>query len=324
MSRLLEQITRRSLVFLPLDPETILKVFQTESDEDIFQASHLITRRCASRVFDVCTIVNAKSGHCTEDCHWCAQSRHWPTDVNITPIIPADHTDKALDRAEQLGIKKFSFVTSGRKLSKRETEEIRPRITQAASRPSLQVCGSFGLMDEAAFRSLKAAGLHRVHCNLETGEAFFPSVCTTHTQQEKIATLKAALRADLEICSGGLFGIGERFEDRVELAFRLRKLSVPSIPLNFLTPIPGTPLADAHPLSPSDILRTVALVRVVNPGAYLRFAGGLGRMSRATIEQGLYVGMNSAIVGDFLTTSGLNVKTILELAENSGYRTGAS
>ena len=318
---LLTKLTRRSLVMLPLEPQEIIELFETATDEELFKASHLITERCASRHFDVCTIVNAKSGRCTEDCHWCAQSRHWKTNVAVTPILPVDGTKRALDRAESLNIRKFSFVTSGRKLSVNETKALSVHIVEAAARPKMEVCASLGLMDEKALKLLKASGLKRVHCNLETGKDFFPKVCTTHTREDKIVTLKAARRADLDICSGGLFGMGEAFEDRVELAFQLRDLSVPSIPLNFLTPIPGTPLENARALTASDVLRTIALFRFVNPKAYLRFAGGLAGLSHETLKRGLYTGINSAIVGDFLTTAGLSVEKMLDLARDAGYRT---
>lgn len=318
---LLTDLTRRSLVMLPQKPQKILELFETTSDEELFKASHLITERCASRRFDVCTIVNAKSGRCTEDCRWCAQSRHWKTNVAVTPILSDDDTKRALDRAELLKIRKFSFVTSGRKLSVNETQELSAHIAQAAARPNMEICASLGLMDEKVLRLLRASGLTRVHCNLETGKDFFQKVCTTHTREDKIVTLKAARRADLDICSGGLFGMGETFEDRVELAFQLRDLSVPSIPLNFLSPIPGTPLENARALTASDVLRTIALFRFVNPKAYLRFAGGLAGLSHDTLRRGLYTGINSAIVGDFLTTAGLNAEKMLVLAREAGYST---
>lgn len=317
---LLTKLTRRALVSLPLDPAELTELFESTDETEIFRASHLITERCASKVFDVCTIVNAKSGECTEDCRWCAQSRHWKTGVKIMPILPADSAEAALDRAEALGIGKFSFVTSGRKISRRETEVMSERIKRAAKRPGMQICASFGLMDEGALEKLKQAGLSRVHCNLETGRDYFPKVCTTHTREEKIATLRAARRVGLDICSGGLFGMGECFEDRLELALQLRELSVPSIPLNFLTPIAGTPLENARTLSASDVLKTIALFRFVNPSAQLRFAGGLSTLSKETIKKGLYTGINSAIVGDFLTTAGLTVESMLSLAKETGYR----
>lgn len=320
---LLTEITRRALVSLPIEPADLIRLFRTTPEEDLFRASHLITERRASRRFDVCTIVNAKSGRCTEDCHWCAQSRHWETHVKVTPIVPLTDTARALDTAQKHHIRKFSFVTSGRKLSMRETREIEAHIREAAARPGMEVCASLGLMDDKALRLLKASGLTRLHCNLETGRDYFPKVCTTHTRDDKIATLKAARRADLELCSGGLFGMGERFEDRVELAFTLRDLDIRSIPLNFLTPIAGTPMENVRALPASDVLKTIALFRFVNPAAFLRFAGGLGGLSQETVKKGLYVGVNSAIVGDFLTTAGLSIGRMLEFAREAGYQTDA-
>ena len=160
--------------------------------------------------------------------------------------MPATRGESAAARALEHGIRRLSFVTSGRKLSARELREIRP-VVEAAASTGLEVCASMGLLTEPELTGLREAGLVRYHCNLETGPDFFPKVCTTHTQADKIRTLEAARRAGLELCSGGLFGMGETMADRIDLACGLRRLEIPSIPLNFLIPIPGTPLANRPP-----------------------------------------------------------------------------
>lgn len=190
--------------------------------DELVEAAHLVTTKCASRVFNFCTIVNAKSGRCAEDCRWCSQSSKWTTNAPVFPIVPATRGESAAARALEHGIRRLSFVTSGRKLSARELREIRP-VVEAAASTGLEVCASMGLLTEPELTSLREAGLVRYHCNLETGPNFFPKVCTTHTQTDKIRTLEAARRAGLELCSGGLFGMGETIADRIDLACGLRR-----------------------------------------------------------------------------------------------------
>ncbi|MGN1150176.1 MAG: biotin synthase BioB, partial [Sutterella sp.] len=287
--------------------------------EELFKAAHALTHALAPRRFNLCTIVNAKSGRCGEDCRWCAQSSRYQTGVKVFPIIDRARSRAGAERAAELGISRFSYVTSGRKLSARELREVHALAASDRDVPGIELCASLGLLTQKELRELKDAGLVRYHCNLETGPAFFSKVCSTHTQTDKIATLRAARRVGLEICSGGLFGMGETMRNRAELALLLRSLSVPSIPLNFLVPIPGTPLENQPPLSDEEVLRIVALFRFANPTAYLRFAGGRMRLSDETVRRALWIGVNSAITGDLLTTCGSAVEEDRKLAAAAGY-----
>ena len=290
--------------------------------EALFRAAHALTRARSPRQFNLCTIVNAKSGRCGEDCRWCAQASRYQTGVKVFPIIDRARSRAGAERAAELGISRFSYVTSGRKLSARELREIHALAASDREVPGIELCASLGLLTEKELRGLKAAGIVRYHCNLETGPAFFPKVCSTHSQAEKVAVLRAARRAGLDICSGGLFGMGETMRDRAELALLLRSLDVPSIPLNFLVPIPGTPLEHQPPLGDEEVLRIVALFRFANPSAYLRFAGGRMRLSEGTVRRALLIGVNSAITGDLLTTCGSAVEEDRRLAAEAGYIVG--
>lgn len=301
-----------------------LAFLEAFSDLDaLAQAAHLVTRRCASPVFNFCTIVNAKSGKCAEDCRWCSQSSKWTTASPVFPIVPVDRAASAARRALSHDIRRLSFVTAGRKLSARELREVRPLVAGAAAE-GLEVCASMGLLTESELSNLRDAGLVRYHCNLETSPAFFPQVCTTHTQADKIRTLEAARRAGLELCSGGLFGMGETMADRIDLALELRRLEIPSIPLNFLIPIPGTPLEDRPPMTHEEVVRTVSVFRLVNPSACLRFAGGRQNLAPETARAALFAGINGAIAGDLLTTPGSSVEAERRLVLEAGYRLEAS
>ena len=237
----------------------------------------------------------------------------------VFPIVSVDRASSAARRAFSHDIRRLSFVTASRKLYARELREVRPLVSGAAAE-GLEVCASMGLLTESELSTLREAGLVRYHCNLETGPAFFPQVCTTHTQADKIRTLEAARRAGLELCSGGLLGMGETMADRIDLALELRRLEIPSIPLNFLIPIPGTPLADRPPMTHEEVVRTVSVFRLVNPSACLRFAGGSQNLAPETARAALFAGINGAIAGHLLTSPGSSVEAERRLVLEAGYQ----
>lgn len=184
-------------------------------------------------IFDICTIINGKSGRCSEDCKYCAQSAHYKTLIDEYPLLGTDEiVEQAAHNAEN-GVLRYSIVTSGRSLSSKEVVQVCESIRSIKEKVDIEVCVSFGLLDEDSFARIKEAGASRVHCNLETSRRFFDEVCTTHTYDEKIATLKAARNAGLSICSGGIMGLGETMDDRIEMAFTLKELGVRSVPINF-------------------------------------------------------------------------------------------
>lgn len=287
--------------------------------EELRQAADEIRRKVCGNGFDLCTIVNAKCGRCSEDCRYCAQSAHYRTACEES--YPLLSTQELLEDARsnaQQGVLRYSMVTSGRRLSEEEVEQACESIRRIRAEVPIEVCVSFGLLDEVQFRKIKAAGASRVHCNLESSARYFPSVCTTHTYEEKIRTLQAAKRAGLSICSGGILGLGETMEDRIDMVLTARELGVKSIPVNLLNPIPGTPYENRVPLDNEEACRCVALFRFLIPDASIRLAGGRGLLGDKG-EACFLSGANAAISGDMLTTAGITVETDMELLRSSGF-----
>ena len=312
------EITQKALQDKPLCTEEILYL-TTCSLDDLTLAAQKITQSLHDSMFDLCSIINAKSGKCSEDCKWCAQSAHFKTKIDTYALLSTEACLKEAQYNEAQGIHRFSLVTSGKKLSNLDLKRVTRTYQTLREKTKLQLCASFGLMNEEELATLYQAGVRRYHCNLETSPTYFSKLCSTHTQDQKIATIQAAKAVGMDVCSGGIIGMGETLWDRCMLAHTLRGLDVLSIPINILMPIAGTPLAESKSLSQTELLQTIALFRIINPKAKLRFSGGRTKLSHTSQEKALKMGVNAAIVGDLLTTIGSSVEDDMQLFENAGF-----
>jgi biotin synthase len=272
-----------------------------------------VRHRSKGRTIDLCAIINAKSGRCSEDCTFCAQSAHYPTRIKKYSLRSESDLLEAAGQARASGAARFSLVTSGRSLLRpKELERVCRVISSLAGKGMISPCASLGLLTPELAEALKKAGLVRYHHNLETGPKYYPSICTTHSFSDRLATLRLAREAGFSLCSGGIFGLGETLDDRLEMAFLLKKMQVDSVPLNFLNPIPGTPLASQPPLPPLEILKSIALFRLILPEADIRTCGGRENSLR-TLQPLMYLaGCNGTMIGNYLTTAGRNPETDIQ------------
>ncbi len=273
---------------------------------------------CGNKI-SLCSIISGKSGNCSENCKFCAQSGFHNTSFESYGFLEKEKIVEDCKRHCKAGVHRYSIVTVGRALNGIDfNKAVNAYKSMREECPEIGLCASHGLLSCEQLKMLKNSGVTRYHCNIETSQNYFSKICTTHSFKDKINTIKAAKRAGLEICSGGIIGMGETMEDRIDMAFILAGLEVNSIPINILTPIKNTPLENAEPLSEDEIIRTVAVFRFINPSADIRIAAGRSKMSDNGIKA-FFSGANATITGDFLTTTGSTINKDKEMFSNNGF-----
>lgn len=287
--------------------------------EEICAAANEIREHFCGNNFDMCSIINGKSGRCSENCKYCAQSAFYNTQIEEYPLLDTETLVEQAKYNDERGVLRYSIVTSAKKLSDQEVDRVCASIRRIRKKTGIAVCASFGLLDEKQFIKLKDAGVSRVHNNLETSRRNFPNVCTTHSYDDKIESIKAAQRAGLNVCSGGIMGLGETMEDRIDMALTIRELGIRSIPVNMLNPIPGTPYENNKKLTNEDMCRIVAVYRFLVPNASIRLAGGRGLLEDKGVRC-FQSGANAAISGDMLTTSGVSIEQDMKILDRLGYK----
>ncbi len=274
-------------------------------------------------VVSLCAIANARSGSCPEDCAFCAQSEHHGTGSPVYGLRSGDDLAEAARKAQASGADAFCIVASGRGPEGREFDEFLDRVREVRDAISINLHVSVGRLDREKARSLRAAGVTSANHNLETSERFFPSICTTHTRAERARGVELLLEEGLAPCSGGIFGMGETWEDRVELALSLRSIGVRCVPVNFLNPVPGTPLGGRPVIPAREALRVLALLRFLLPDADIRTCGGRERVLGGLQSRMFDAGASSTMLGDYLTTTGRPAAEDIALIESLGLRTKA-
>ncbi len=285
---------------------------------DLLAAAYRVRHQAFGNTVQLFFLMNAKSGLCPEDCGYCSQSKVSEAEIPRYNLLSAPKLMDAARLAAERQSKTFCIVISARGPTQREIDfvcEITPRIKQEYG---LNICACLGLLTPEQARRLAEAGVDKVNHNLNTSERYYGEVCSTHTYADRVATLEACRSAGLELCSGGIMGMGESADDLVDMAFELRELEVESIPLNFLNSIDGTPLEHVDRLTPRDCLRGLAMMRLVNPAAEIRIAGGREIHLGSLQPLGLYAA-NSIFVGDYLTTKGQLPEADYKMIEELGF-----
>ncbi|MBT5472346.1 MAG: biotin synthase BioB [Nitrospina sp.] len=302
-----------------------LESFTHEELDYLFIGTDRIRDRFKGDDVKICSIVNAKSGRCVEDCSFCGQSSSFKTDAPETELMSVEEMVAAAKEAEAFGANEFSIVASGTKMDDRkELDRVIEAVRRIKAETNLETCCSLGLMELEHLKELKAAGLDRCHHNLETAASFFDKIVTTHTYEDEIKAVQNAKEAGLQVCVGGIFGMGETFSQRVELAFSIRELGTQSLPVNFLKPIDGTGLDHLETIEYYDALKTIALLRLVLPKIDLFVCGGREEVMTNQQEQLFTAGANGILGGNYLTTKGQDPKRDIEMIESLGLRPVAS
>lgn len=282
---------------------------------ELIVKANKIRRKFAQDGVELCNILNAKSGTCSQDCKFCAQSAHHKTNAQAYPLKSKQEMLLAAKRAKEIGAERFDIVTSGDKLSEQDFSVIVEAIGEITQKIKIKMCASLGSMDDQKFSLLKKAGLTRYHHNLETSPRFFPKIVSTHTFADRLKTIKAAKRAGLEVCSGGIIGMGETMDDRIQMALILKKLKVDSVPLNILVPIAGTPLGKRSVLSPEEVIRTIAIFRIILKDKIIKIAAGRESVLKDFQALGFMAGANGMLIGGYLTIKGRSVQEDQKLVE---------
>ncbi len=288
-----------------LTKEDYLKLYDKSLDE-LIDISHKITLENFDNTVEACSIISAKTGECSENCKYCAQSKHNHAKIECHPLLDVETVKKAALSAKENGATRFCIVTSGRVPTGEDFQNILKMIREVASIDGLHCCASLGLLSEEQIKQIKEAGVERYNHNINTSENYHPNICTTHNFSDRVKTVKTIQKHGIEACCGVIIGMGETREDRIDMALSLKELNPKTVPINFLNPIKGTPLEEYESkIDEEEILKTICIFRIILPKALLRYAGGrTTRLSKYNQKMGIIAGINSVLVGNYLTTCG--------------------
>jgi biotin synthase len=312
------ELTNRIIAGYRLTREDDRSIFMDTPIEELSEGAYRLQKQFCGNHIDLCTIVNGRSGRCGEDCKYCAQAGRHKTGVDTYAFLAQNELIAHAKANQDAGANRFSIVTSGGALCGQEFEKAIEAYKEMRRTLTIDLCASHGLLTRSQFRRLREAGVTSYHHNIETSERYFPEICTTHTYADRIRTIKMAQAEGLCVCSGGIIGMGETWEDRFDMAFALQELGIESIPLNSLMAIPGTPLEHLAPISGEDILRTIAIFRFINPTANIRLGAGR-KLLPENGATAFLAGASASITGNMLTTSGTTIAEDVELIKELGF-----
>jgi len=320
MNKEIEKTANLVLQDILLNKEQITGLCSISTDcyDDLLYWANKIRVKNFGNKIKVCSIVPGRLGGCNQDCKFCAQSARYDSGFVKPEVLTDEQILAAAKDAKEKGVPNFGIVYSGKAVSEEELKRLENLIRKITSDYQLGMCASLGIISQEQAKRLADAGLKRYNHNLETSERHFPDIVTTHKYADRINTIKAAQSAGLGICAGGIFGIGETEDDRVDMALELRDLGVDTIPMNFLHPIKGTPLGDQETLKPKQILRIIALYRFILPKVNLKIAGGRVLNLRDTQSWIFYAGATSMLSGNYLTTAGRSVTEDMQMLKDLG------
>ncbi|MGN0438033.1 MAG: biotin synthase BioB [Lachnospiraceae bacterium] len=314
----IQQLAKDIIAGRRLTREDDLSFFETVDLEQLAAGANAIREALCSNHVDLCTIINGRGGRCSENCKFCAQSAHNHTGCEEHGMLEPEVVLEDCRKREAAGVHAYSIVTAGRTVEGKELDTLVHTYELLHKECHVRLCASHGLISEEAFTRLKEAGVTMYHANIETSKRNFPNICTTHTYEDKIREIKLAKAAGMTVCSGGIIGMGEDWQDRLDMAVSLAELEIESIPINALIPVKGTPLGDVKPLTENEIIRTVAMFRFMNPKAYIRMAAGRNYFSDGGRRLFLS-GVNATITGDMLTTVGNNTEQDKAMLKDMGF-----
>ena len=320
--REIHEVAERVLQGGKISPEEAERFIELDTWPDVLGLASEATRireKFTGKEVDLCALVNAKSGQCAEDCKFCSQSGHYSTDVSNYALMDAEQIVERARQAKEFGAKRFCIVTATRGLSDRDLPVICEAVRRVKEEVGILPECSLGFVTDEQLEKLKAAGMTRYNHNLETSESHFPEICTTHTYRDRLSTLRQLRKHGLEICSGGILGLGESRKERLELAFALAEMEVECAPINVLNPRPGTPLEEETPPDPMEVIKTIAVFRFILPKSKLELGGGREVNLRDFQSLAFLAGANSLIIGGYLTTRGRQPAQDLALLKDLGF-----
>ncbi len=314
---IIKELEDRVLKGYKISFDEAMQLVSSEEYEELFAAANKIREKFRNNKVDLCTIMNAKSGKCSENCKFCAQSAHYSTEASVYALKSEEEIIKEAKENESCGAHRFSLVTSGKAINEEDFEKIVNIYKRLKKETNLKLCASLGCITYLQAVQLKKAGVEKYHHNVETSSSFYNEICSTHSYEDRISTIRNILDAGLDMCCGGIIGMGESMEDRIKMAFEIKELGIKSVPINILNPVKGTPLENSEIIDSLEALKIFSVYRFILPDASIRYAGGRTSLGEYQ-SKGLKAGVDGVLVGNYLTTVGNKILDDIKMIKEEG------